>query len=160
MRIPAWAAALALFAAPMGAVAQDEPVAPAFDIVQAINGVWAFDPREFADAGELTCDQRALALAVSEDARVLGALTQGSEQEPRVAMILNIRNESPLGPAMLIEWVDEPDLRADGTPEQYLFFMEDLNSMFFVSTTDFEAFANSDSNELRRSPRLSRCVSG
>ncbi len=159
MRIAAWAAALALTAAPLSAGAQDQLIpAQPLDIVQAINGVWAFDTRELPDAGELTCDARALALAVSDDARVLGALTQGSEQEPRTALILNVDNDTPLGPTMLIEWTDETDTRADGSPEQFLFFMQDTNSLFFVSATEFERFANSDSNTLARSPRLSRCL--
>jgi hypothetical protein len=140
MRQTACALAFALAGA-AAASAQDAPSAvepeaetTAFDVRQAINGVWALDPREVEDPGEFTCDGAPLVLQVTHDGRGIASLRAGEEEFTQGA-IVDVRNDFPAGPAMTILWEDAPK-REDGEFETLIVFMPDPNTFSYVRSSD------------------------
>lgn len=149
------AAALAAFALAGPCAAAAEPAGP-FDVLNAIEGVWAVDPTDEADAGDFTCAKRPLAFAVAEDRRAVMAMEKG-EPAPRVAMILDVQNAFPLGPAVSIVWANESAKRANGQPEAYIYFMESPNHLAFITASNYEKAMKAKGEGLMRSARLARC---
>jgi hypothetical protein len=133
-------------------------VAPAraadFDVLEAVGGVWAYDPAEVASPGDFTCAERPLAITVVDSGMRVASKRRGDAAE-RYGLILDVRNDFPLGPALSIVWEDAPHDK-NGDPIAAVLVMEDENSFSVIDGPVLEAYL-AGSGGLERSPRRSRC---
>ena len=151
--IPLVAFAAAALAAVPAARAQD--AAPGFDVVAAIEGVWGYDPYEVADPGDFTCAERPLAIVMVDGGRRIASKRPGDAAE-RYGLILDVRNDFPLGPALSVVWEDAPT-DAAGDPIASILFMDDPDRFALISGESLNGYL-SGAPSLARSPRRTRCL--
>jgi hypothetical protein len=125
-----------------------------FDVIRAIDGVWASDPAETADPGDFTCAERPMAIVVVDGGRRLAAKRPGDAEE-RYGLILDVRNDFPLGPALSVVWEDAPT-DAAGDPIASILFMDDPDRFALISGESLNGYL-SGAPSLARSPRRTRC---
>lgn len=142
------AAALALLAPPAPAAE------PGFDVLEAVEGVWAYDPSEVASPGDFTCAEKPMAIAVVDGGERIAAKRRGDAAE-RYALILDVRNDFPLGPALSLVWEDAP-ADAAGDPATTVLVMHDENSFAWIEGQVLKDYLDG-SGQIERSPRRTRC---
>ncbi|MGD2132891.1 MAG: hypothetical protein PVI23_08865 [Maricaulaceae bacterium] len=143
------AAVLTFAAAP--ATAQDE--GGGFDVMGAVNGVWAYDPLEIEEPGDFTCGDRPMAIRVIDGGARLAAMRPG--EEIRYALVLDVRNDYPIGPALSVVWTDAPR-DANDNAEASVLVMDSPDSFAWIEGPALSAY-QSGARALNRSPRRQRC---
>ena len=124
------------------------------DVMSAVNGVWAYDAGEVDRPGDYTCaDRPEVLLIIDGGARI--ASKRPGDAEVRYGLILDVRNDFPLGAALSIVWQDAPRNDA-GDPIASILVMEDQDAFSWVRGDDLIAFQEGE-GELARSPRRMRC---
>jgi hypothetical protein len=147
------AAAALVLVATSGVTAQN--AAGRFDVIEAIEGVWAYDPYEVADLGDFTCEERPLAMLAVDGGRRLASKRLGDEAE-RYGLILDVRNDYPLGPALSVVWEDAPT-DATGAPVATVLVMHDPDSFSAIDGATLNAYL-AGAPGLERSRKRARCV--
>ena len=142
------AAALALLAPP--ARAAESP----FDVLDAVEGVWAYDVGEVASPGDFTCAERPMAIAVVDGGERIAAKRVGDAAE-RYALILDVRNDFPLGPALSLVWEDAAADPA-GDPTATVLIMPDSDSFAWIEADVLKDYLDG-SGRIERSPKRIRC---
>ncbi len=127
-----------------------------FDALRAVEGLWAYDPAEVASPGDFTCAERPMAIAVVDGGQRLASKRRGDDAE-RYGLILDIRNDFPLGPALSVVWEDAETDEA-GDPIAAVLVMESEDSFAVIDGPALEAYL-AGSGRLERSPRRARCGS-
>lgn len=125
-----------------------------FDVLDAVEGVWAYDPAEVASPGDFTCADRPMAMAVVDGGQRIASKRPGDAAE-RYGLILDIRNDFPLGPALSVVWEDAPQ-SFEGEPIAMVLVMESPDSFVWIGGEDLEAYVEGEI-ELGRSPLRRRC---
>jgi hypothetical protein len=151
-RIPLVAFAAAALAVAPAARAQSS--AQAFDVVAALEGVWAYDPYEVAEPGDFTCEERPMAIAVVDGGRRLAAKRSGDAAE-RYGLVLDVRNDYPLGPALSVVWEDASE-RDAAAPTAAVFVMENRDTLMVIDGGSLNAYL-AGAPGLERSQRRTRC---
>ena len=148
------ALALALcLAVPTLAFAQDAPVRAGFDVMAAANGVWAYDPLEVEEHTDFTCAERPMALRIIDGGARVAAMRPG---EPvRYALVLDVRNDFPIGPTLAMVWQDAPN-NAAGEHDASVLVMDSEDGFYWIEGPELSAFQDG-AHTLRRSPRRIRC---
>jgi hypothetical protein len=150
--IPLVAFAAAALAAVPAARAQD--AAPGFDVVAAIEGVWGYDPYEVADPGDFTCAERPLAIVMVDGGRRIASKRPGDAAE-RYGLVLDVRNDYPLGSALSVVWEDAPT-DAAGVPIPSVLVMADPDTFAVIGGDSLNAYL-AGAPGLERSQRRTRC---
>jgi len=130
------------------------PAAHAFNVLDAVDGVWAADPAETAEPGDFTCDARPIALSLVDGGERIARKRRGDDVE-RYGLILDIRDDFPLGHALSIVWEDAPK-DAEGAPIASVLVMADENSFAWIGGDDLAAH-RAGAPELMRTPKRVRC---
>lgn len=155
-----WALA-ASFVLAMSATAQDasdsdgEAGAQSFDVLQEVGGVWAYDLRDVEAPGDFTCATRPIAITVVDGGARVASMRPGDDAE-RYGLVLDVRNDFPLGPALSIVWEDAaPD--EDGAPVATILYMENTETFAWVQGPSLQAYLDGV-GDLERTARRSRCA--
>jgi len=117
--LPALIVSILSIALPSHAVAQERPA-----LIDVIEGNWELDPRETENRGDYTCDQKPMRIEISEDQKIYSSTVAGST---RSAMILDATAHY-----ILIEYLEEERLDADGQPVQWYLHMTDTDHFFWI----------------------------
>jgi hypothetical protein len=125
-----------------------------FDVLDAVNGVWAYHPDDVASPGDFTCDDRPMAIMVTDGGDRLASKRPGDEAE-RYGLILDVRNDFPLGPALSVVWEDAPE-DDDGAPVATVLVMPDEDSFAMIGGDSLRGHL-SGARGLEQSPRRARC---
>lgn len=128
--------------------------APGFDVMRAIEGVWAYDPRDVDAPGDFTCGERPIAFAMVDQGARIASMRYGDAAE-RYGLVIDVREDFPLGPALSIAWEG-----ADGgEPEAAVLFMEDEDTFAWLPGATLQTYLEAE-GPLESTARRTRCETG
>ena len=150
-------AVVAALAGAAGAPAVAQEVGRPLDVMSAIEGVWAYDADEVEAPGDFTCADRPIAFEIIDGgARVVSKRVD--DAAVRYGLILDVRNDFPLGAALSIVWEDAPT-DASGDPRTVVLIMESDDRFSWILGEDLIAYQRG-AETLERSQRRIRCALG
>jgi len=140
-----WALAASVVLA-MSATAQDASDTTnsdqGFDVLGAVSGVWAYDLRDVEVPGDFTCAERPIAISIVDGGARVASMRAGDDAE-RYGLVLDVRNDFPLGPALSIVWEDAA-VGDDGAPLATILFMEDADTFAWMQGPSLQAYLDGD----------------